>query len=181
MSQRAKRFLCSVFVILLISGMLPAQSENNQVFSIGNLEVRPGEMVSGYLGNTAVLMGKPAITTESGYLGGTDEIDIQRNVHGVLNVMRYFNLLKGDPSQPEETVWIDKYEVVYSDSDGLFYPLTEMGYYVQKGEKVGYIADYLGKTVQEFKAPFTGMLLYIINTPPISKGEPVFEVGRIKE
>ena len=136
---------------------------------------------SRYLGNTAVLMGKPAITTESGYLGGTDEMDIQRNVRGVLNVMRYFHLLKGDPAPFEETVWIDKYEVVYSDSDGLFYPLTQMGYYVKKGERVGYITDYLGKTVQEFKAPFTGMLLYILNTPPISKGEPVFEVGRIRE
>lgn len=136
---------------------------------------------SRYLGNTAILMGKPAITTESGYLGGTDEMDIQRNVHGVLNVMRFFDLLEEDPTPSEETVWIDKYEVVYSDSDGLFYPLREMGYYVKKGEKVGYINDYLGKTVQEFFAPFTGMLLYIINTPPISKGEPVFEVGRIKE
>jgi predicted deacylase len=136
---------------------------------------------SRYLGNTAVLSGKPAITTESGYLGGTDETDIQRNVHGALSVMRYFHLLEGEPSPVEDPVWIDKYEVVYSDSDGLFYPLTQMGFFVKKGERVGYITDFLGKTVQEFKAPFTGMLLYIINTPPISKGEPVFEVGRIKE
>ncbi|MEE8377368.1 MAG: hypothetical protein V3R45_03280 [Candidatus Aminicenantaceae bacterium] len=27
----------------------------------------------------------------------------------------------------------------------------------------------------------TGILLYLIHTPPISKGEPLFEVGRIKK
>jgi len=33
----------------------------------------------------------------------------------------------------------------------------------------------------EPKAPFNGILLYIIGTPPTSKGEPLFEVGRVKE
>ena len=31
---------------------------------------------SKYLGNTAILLGKPAITTESGFLGKTDEESI---------------------------------------------------------------------------------------------------------
>jgi predicted deacylase len=156
-----------------------------QAFGIQHIIIDKGRTKdisdSRYLGNTAVLMGKPAITTESGYLGGTDETDIQRNLDGALNVMRFFKLLIGEPRPAEETIWIDKYEVVYSDSDGLFYPLTEMGYFVKKGETVGFITDFLGNSVQEFKAPFTGMMLYILNTPPISKGEPVFEVGRIKE
>ena len=55
-----------------------------------------------------------------------------------------------------------------------------MGYHVREGEKIGYITDYLGRVVQEFHAPFSGMMLYIIYTPPTSKGEPVYEVGRIK-
>ena len=38
---------------------------------------------SKYLGNTALLLSKPAITTESGYLGNIDEESIVRNVHGI--------------------------------------------------------------------------------------------------
>jgi len=134
---------------------------------------------SKYLGNTAVLFKKPAITTESGYLGKTDEESIVRNTKGILSVMRLLKMIEGEPDMVAEPVWIDKYEVIYSDEDGLFYPLTEMGYYVKKGEMVGYLTDYLGNVVREFRAPFTGIVLYIIDTPPANKGEPLFEVGSI--
>ena len=134
---------------------------------------------SKYLGNTAVLYKKPAITTESGYLGRTDEESIVRNINGILNVMKLFEMVEGQPQVLSEPVWIDKYEVVYSDSDGLFYPLTEMGYYVKEGEKIGYLTDYLGNVIQELRAPFTGIVLYILHTPPANKGEPLFEIGSI--
>jgi predicted deacylase len=136
---------------------------------------------SRYLGNTAVLRSCPAITTESGYLGKTDEESIARNVEGILSVMRYFDMIPGEPEFVPDPVWIDEYEVIYSEFDGLFYPLTEMGYYARKGEKIGYITDYLGNVAEEFFAPFTGMILYVINTPPANKGEPVYEIGRIQE
>ena len=136
---------------------------------------------SKYLGNTAILHGKPAITTESGYLGKTDEVSIIRNLKGIFSVMKLLGMVKGKPKFVPEPIWIDEYKVIYSKSDGLFYPQTEMGYYVAKGEKVGYITDFLGNVTQELRSPFTGIMLYIIGTPPISKGEPIFEVGRIKK
>lgn len=136
---------------------------------------------SKYLGNTAVLHGKPAITTESGYLGNTDEESIERNVNGILSVMRYFKMIDGEPEPVPEPVWIDQYEVVYADFDGLFYPETQMGYYVSKGERVGTIYDYLGNVKQEIRSPFTGIILYIIETPPANKGEPLFEVGQVQK
>ena len=135
--------------------------------------------LSKYLGNTAVLLAKPAITTESGFLGNTDEESIVRNVEGVLNVMKLFKMIEGKPDLDLDVIWIDKYEVVYSDVDGLFFPLTQMGYYVRKGETVGYLTDYLGKVIQELRAPFSGIMLYIIHTPPANKGEPLFEVGSV--
>ncbi|HUU37006.1 MAG TPA: M14 family metallopeptidase [Candidatus Desulfaltia sp.] len=136
---------------------------------------------SKYLGNTAVLLGKPAITTESGYLGRTDEESIRRNVDGILSVMRLFRMIEGPPGKTAEPVWIDRYEVVNSRTDGLFYAWTKMGYYVVKGQKVGQVTDFLGNIKEEVRAPFSGIVLYIINTPPTSKGEPLFEVGRVKE
>ena len=136
---------------------------------------------SKYLGNTAILLSKPAITTESGYLGNIDEESTLRNIRGIMNVMKLFKMIPGEPDMPEFAVWIDKYEVVYSEYDGLFFPLTEMGYYVKEGEPIGYITDYFGKKLKTYTAPFTGILLYIIYTPPANKGEPLFEVGHISE
>jgi len=136
---------------------------------------------SRYLANTAIILGKPAITTESGFLGGTDELSIKRNVDGVDNVLRSLGMMAGPVRPADNTVWIDRYDVIYSDKDGLFHPETEMGYYVREGERVGRITDYFGQTIRELRAPFTGILLYIVGTPPVMAGEPLFEVGRVKE
>lgn len=136
---------------------------------------------SKYLGNTAILHSRPAITTESGYLGKTDEESIVRNIKGIFGVMKLLGMREGEAVMPSDPVWIDRYEVVYSNHDGLFYPLTEMGTYVIRGQKVGYITDFLGNVKEELTAPFSGIILYIINTPPTSKGEPLYEVGRVKE
>jgi predicted deacylase len=136
---------------------------------------------SKYLGNTAILQGKPAITTEAGYLGRTDEESVARNVRGVLSVLRFYGMIPGAPTPAADPVWIDKYEVVYSKWDGLFEPRLEMGYYVRAGQVVGTVTDYLGVVKEEARAPFTGILLYVIHTPPCNSGEPLFEVGRVKE
>jgi hypothetical protein len=136
---------------------------------------------SKYLGNTAILQGKPAITTEAGFLGRTDEESIARNVRGVLSVLRHLGMIDGAPEPAAEPVWIDKYEVVYSKWSGLFTPRADMGWYVKEGQIVGTVMDYLGAWKEDVKAPFTGILLYVIGTPPCNQGEPLFEVGRVKE
>ena len=136
---------------------------------------------SKYLGNTAVLRKKPAISTEIGFLGGTDEGSVSANVKGVLSVMRHLGMIDGKPAPATDPVWIDKYEVIMSKWDGLFTPRVEMGYYVRQGQVVGTVTDYLGNWKEDVKAPFTGILLYVIGTPPCNIGEPLFEVGRVKE
>jgi len=135
---------------------------------------------SKYLGNTAILRGKPAITTEAGFLGRSDEDDILRNIKGALSVMRLFKMIEGRSDPVQDPVWIDQYEVVNSQVDGLFYPKVEMGAMVIEGQVVGVVKDYLGDQKEELKAPFGGIILYIIGTPPANKGEPLYEVGRIK-
>jgi hypothetical protein len=136
---------------------------------------------SKYLGNTAVLLLKPAITIESGCLGRTDEESIVRVVNGALSVMKHLDMIKGVPDMVKEPVWIDKYQVIYSETTGLFYPLKEMGQEVKKGELVGYTTDYFCEKTAELSAPFNGIVLYIVKTPPANKGEPLFEIGHIKK
>ncbi len=136
---------------------------------------------SKYLGNTALLRSKPAITTEMGLLGRTDEDAVRGNLQGIENVLRLFQMLPGEVRSLCEPVWVDQYEVIYSSVAGLFHPLTQMGYHAAKDELVGYVTDYAGQRVLDVRSPFAGIILYIINTPPVAAGEPLFEVGRIKE
>jgi predicted deacylase len=136
---------------------------------------------SKYLGNTAILMGKPAVTTESGFLGRSDEEDIARNVQGVLGVMKLYGLIPGRPAPLADPVWVDRYVVVNSGADGVWEPKVAVGADVREGQTVGLVRDYFGRPLEELKAPFAGLVLYIVGTPPANKGEPLFEIGRVKK
>jgi predicted deacylase len=136
---------------------------------------------SKYLGNTAMLMGKAAITTEAGRLGRTDEESVEANVRGVWSVLRRLGMVPGDAAPVRNPVWIDKYEVVNSEKDGLFAAGVRSGDRVQAGQVVGILRDYWGTVLSEIRAPFAGLILYIIGTPPANAGEPLFEVGRVKQ
>ena len=41
-------------------------------------------------------------------------------------------------------------------------------------------AWFFGDTIDEVRAPFGGVVLYVVATPPISEGEPVGMIGAIK-
>ena len=54
------------------------------------------------------------------------------------------------------------------------------GKMVKKGAPLGRITDFHGQTVEQIVAPLDGEVLYVIATPPITKGEPVAMVGAKK-
>lgn len=140
---------------------------------------RPSDKnASVYCGNTALTRGKPAITIESGKLGRTDEEDVVRIVECTYNTMKHLKMIDGKPDIKFEPVWVKEYTIIRAEYDGLFYPLVHRGHHVQKNELVGYLTDFFGNTIQEVKAPYDGMVLYIIATPPMSKGEPMTSIAR---
>ena len=132
-----------------------------------------------YCSTTAVTRGKAAITIESGALGMTDEESIARVENGVLSVMRHLKMIQGETQAVEHPLFIDYNEVLRSEATGLFYPLIERGHTCVKGTRLGYVTDFFGKTIHEVRATFTGELLYILGTPPVSKGEPLAMIGRV--
>jgi predicted deacylase len=132
-----------------------------------------------YVSNTALLRGKPAISTEAGKLGGTDEEDVQALLRGNYNILKHLGMIKGEPQLLFESVWVKEYQITRSDHEaGLFFPLVSRSDHVQQGELVGYLTDYFGNRLQDVYAPFDGIVLYIIATPPMVKGEPMVSVGR---
>jgi predicted deacylase len=133
-----------------------------------------------YLSNTAILRGKPALTVESGFLAATDERSIAQIEHAVAGWLRELGMRASGPAPVAEPVWIDRSEVLTSGATGIFYPEVERGHYVLKGALVARITDFNGAVLQEIRAPFDGIILYVLGTPPISKGEPVAFVGAIQ-
>jgi predicted deacylase len=132
---------------------------------------------SRYLENTASTRGKPSITAEAGHAGTVDAGDVKALVDGCVNVMRYLKMMDGPPAMVESPVWIERIASITSDVNGIFYPLVTRGTYVQKGMKVGYVTDYLGKTVLEARAPESGVVLFVRAVPSMTKGETIANIG----
>lgn len=133
-----------------------------------------------YCSNTAITRGKPAVTVESGYLGSTDEKSVRAILAGVENVLRYLRMIDGKPKRVTKPVYLDPAEVLNSPATGILYPLVERNAMVKKGQALVRITDFFGKKTATVKAPFAGVVLYVVATPPITVGQPVACVGRIR-
>jgi uncharacterized protein len=132
---------------------------------------------SRYLENTASTRGKPSLTAEAGHAGTVEADDVKALVDGCVGVMRYLRMVDGSPAAVESPVWIESVASITSEVNGIFYPLVKRGAYVQKGMKVGYVTDYLGKTVLEAKAPDSGVVLFVRAVPSMTKGETIANIG----
>lgn len=132
-----------------------------------------------YLSNTAVTRGKPALTTESGGMALTDEESIARIERGIAGVMRYLGMRAEGPPPVAQPILIERSEVLRSSVTGIFFPAVEKGHTVARGTLIGRITDFHGRVQEEVRSPFAGEILYVIGTPPISKGEPVAFVGAV--
>jgi predicted deacylase len=140
--------------------------------------VRPRDpRMSVYTQNTAHLRGKPALTTEAGYLGVAAEDMVQRNVDGVFRLLRYFRMLPGDVELVRQPLYFEKTEVLRSPATGVWHPKVERGQSVQKGALLGVLTDFFGAPQAEIRAPFGGIVLYVVGTPAMSQGEPMGMIG----
>jgi uncharacterized protein len=132
-----------------------------------------------YCSNTAITRGKPAMTVEAGFLGTTDEKSTQAILRGVENVMRYLKMIDGKPKKTKP-IYLDPVEVLTSPATGILYPQVERNEMVKKGAVLARITDFFGKKLADVKAPFAGVVLYVVATPPITEGQPVACVGHIR-
>jgi predicted deacylase len=130
-----------------------------------------------YCSTTAITRGKPAMTIESGSLGVSDEESVERIVAGIHGVLRELRMKDGGPAALAEAVYLDPTAVVTSPETGILYSQVECGQTVAKGALLAHVTDFFGKTIAEVRSPIDGLVLYIVATPPITKGQPVACVG----
>ena len=133
-----------------------------------------------YLSNTATTRGKASLTIESGGMGLTDEASIAGIERGVAGLLRHLGMRADGPPPVEHPIWIERSEVLRAGATGLFYPAVEKGHTVAEGTIIGHVTDFHGRTLETIRAPFAGEILYVVGTPPVTKGEPVGFVGQVK-
>ncbi len=137
-------------------------------------------VASAYTTNTALLLGKPTVAFESGELGVPTEADINRSVRGLQNILRELGMLTGKPLNFKNRTLVIRDQTIRSAHAGIFYALVKRDQRVKTGDLLGYVTDIFGKRLQEVRAPFAGVVMYFAATPPISKDEPLVNIGEIE-
>ena len=130
-----------------------------------------------YCSTTAITRGKPAITVESGGLGGRETEAVERIVRGIRGVMREWKMTEDGPDPVARPVYLDPSAVVTSPATGILYPKVAPDQAVRAGELLATVTDFFGKPVAEVAAPIGGVVLYVVATPPIREGQPVGCIG----
>ena len=130
-----------------------------------------------YTQNTAHLRNKPALTTETGWLGEPNEEMVRRNVDGVVRLLRYLRMSPGEPELVRYPIFLERTEVLRSPDTGVWHAAVQRGETVTQGTLLGTLTDFFGNMLAQVRAPFAGEVLYIVATPAMSKGEPVGMIG----
>jgi predicted deacylase len=126
-----------------------------------------------FTANTAIVRGKPAMTTESGDMGLSDEESITRVERGVEGVLRQLGMRATGPAPVDHPVWLGTGKGLRSGATGIFYAAVKKNQMVSEGALIGHITDFHGNTLEEIRAPFDGHIIYVVGTPPTTKGEPI--------
>jgi predicted deacylase len=130
-----------------------------------------------YATSEAVAQGIPALAIECGRLGVVTDAEVEKINNGLLNVMRTLKLLPGTPNPANVAIDITKRVTINSEYTGIFYSDCKSGQMIRKGMKLGFITDLFGKHLQDIISPVDGFIIYMIATPPVNKGELLFNLG----
>jgi predicted deacylase len=138
----------------------------------------PGAAV--YTSNTALTRGKVGFTTETGQLGSDAGHWVAMAERGFWNVLRHLDMVDGPVERPGAIVWLDRYEVLRSPVTGMFRAAVEDGYAIAEDGLLGVVTDLFGDPMHEVRAPFAGVVTYVVGTPPVREGEPLAMVATMR-
>ncbi|GAB1856874.1 M14 family metallopeptidase [Flavobacteriaceae bacterium MHTCC 0001] len=167
-------------------GMQMAQAllfDHIVVFNTDGKDYIKKDKPSLYCSAEAFKRGIPSVDIECGRLGLPEKDAVLKIETGVLNMLNYLDMVSTGPEIKKNNTYQFISDRTYQESNhnGIFYPSKSSGDYVKKGMKLGVITGYFGDILEIIYAKKNGVILYIIGTPPINKGETIVTIGDISK
>ncbi len=125
--------------------------------------------------NLASVHGIPSVLIERGQLSLFSREEIEADKADVRNILRRIGILPGDYTTYEKTELAE-----FSDDapcTGCWYPEKQVGDWFRKGEKLGEIRDYFGRSLFTEFAPCDGVLIHQCASLNIIEKGPMVTYG----
>jgi len=142
-----------------------------RLFPVKYLWVRPGRERSALADK-----GIPSMVVESGGLGSYREEEIAINLTGLWNVMKYLDMIDGEPELTPEKEIFEKTLTIYTKYGGLFYPKVNPGEKLSAGQVIGEVRDIQWNIKEEITMPEKGVMRIVFPKHVVNAGEEVFRI-----
>jgi predicted deacylase len=133
--------------------------------------------VKGGTYSAAAQAGVPCILAEAGQLAQLDEASVHVHLRGCRNVLKHLGSLAGEREPVPPIRLLRSFEWLFSGQTACWYPTVEIGQRVEEGQVVGVVRDYFGGTLEEYRAPASGVVLFLVTSLAINEGDPLMAVG----
>jgi len=140
------------------------------------------ELRDGSLRAAAADRGIPLLVYEAGEALRFDEIAIRAGLRGIIAVMRHLGMLRAtaglrlrpfsEPVVARASLW------VRANQSGLLRSLTRLGAQVNRGDRLGVIADVFRHEAEPVWAPESGVVIGRTNLPLVTEGEAIYHIAR---
>jgi hypothetical protein len=130
--------------------------------------------LSGY----ALSLGRTTFVAEAGRSGTVTPQETAMLVNGSLGVLGTLKMLDHAAKPAATIAWVGADERARAEGGGMFFATATRGSMVRKGQKVGYITDYVGRPAGDVLAPQDGVVSFIRGVPSLSKGATMVTVTK---
>lgn len=141
-----------------------------------------GLHMNGSLRKAAVSRGIPTLLYEAGEALRLDEFAIHVGVHGILNVMRELNMLKGKKAveKTASPVIAQASQWVRASEAGLVLTPMPLGEQVKEGDTLCIIANPITGEETPILSPVAGIIIGVNHLPLANEGEALFHIVTFK-
>lgn len=152
-----------------------ASFELARVFGIGYIFHQKGP--NGQLARAAPAKGIPAVDPELGGCRGWNEASIRKGVRGVMNVLRHYGFVPGDPQIPGRQVVVRDLRKIFTDRGGFVVYKRPLYDLVEKGDTLAEVSDPFGNVLETISSPVDGVFWRQNVYPMASTGQAVAQIG----
>jgi len=155
--------------------------------AFGSPVILNADLRDGSLREAASNLGVPVLVYEGGEALRFSELAIRAGVRGVLGMMCALGMLGGAKrsqragQSPSEAVIATSSQWVRAPQSGILRVPRPLGARVEKGEKLGWIADPLGDNEVAVESPTAGVIIGKVNLPLVNEGEALYHIARFGE
>lgn len=148
-----------------------------EAYDLDYVLATPADAVPGSSYAAAAALAIPAIIAEVGQQGIYEQESVQRHMAGLRNVLVQMKMIDGAEERRITPRNLKRFVWLYTSVSATYHPGVRVGEEVREGQVVAELRDVFGETVEVFKAPASGRVLFLVTSLAVRKGDPLLAIG----